>query len=101
MARTPSLKELRMLSPIEWVKEERKRQDLARGVENKKPDRNMSVLIEEGGGVALEINDAVDGKRDQLEYERNMEYELIQVAAVAVKWVEMIRRGKGAEKMPL
>lgn len=100
MARTPSLDELNLLSPIEWVKEERKRQQEARGFQNHNTFKWMSILGEEFGEIFKVIEERTEFKLDHLEYRRQLQYELIQTAAVAVAWVEAIRREEGSEQDP-
>lgn len=94
MATTPKLAELRLLSPIEWVKEERRRQERTWGEVNHSSDRFNGILVEEVGEVSKVLNEGAMGKLSQEEFERELEYELIQVAAVSIKWIEAIRRQK-------
>lgn len=102
MAETPSFTDIRVLSPINWVREEQSRQNAQWGEQNLGPHRYLGILAEEFGEVAKVIEDARQCKYVTKEdYLRNLEYELIQTAAIAVSWVEAIRRGKGAEEMPL
>ena len=100
MAKTPSLQELHLLSPIEWVKEERRRQDKKWGKVDHGSFRMFTILSEEVGEVARVLEQGCDSKLSQEEYEQELEYELIQVAAVAVKWLEAIRRRKGSHLKP-
>ena len=100
MSKTPSTLELNLLSPIEWVKEERRRQSEARGEQNHNCYKWMAILGEELGEVFKIIEERTEYKVDQEEYTRNLQYELIQTAAVAVAWVEAIRRKEGTEQDP-
>lgn len=101
MAKTPSHMELRILSPIEWVKEERQRQKKARGDQNHNAFKWFTILAEEFGEVAQVLEKRTEHRLGQDEYLNELEYELIQVAAVAVAWVESIRRAEGSEKEPV
>ncbi len=97
MAKTPTKMELHCLSPIEWVKEERRRQVEKRGEQNHNPFRWMGTLAEEFGEAAKALNDIVESKPEaNLE---ELEYELIQTAAVAVAFIEAIRRAKGTQNV--
>jgi len=90
-----------LLSPIEWVKEERRRQDEKWGNQNHNALRWLAILGEEFGEVAKELEDiSYVNSPNKAEHTRRLTYELIQVAAVAVSWVEAIRRKKGAECLP-
>lgn len=93
MAKTPTRQELDLLSAIEWTKEERRRQVAKRGEQNHNPFRWMSTLAEEFGEAAKALNDLIEGKPEASIDE--LEYELIQTAAVSVAFVEAIRRNKG------
>lgn len=98
---TPPLNELRMLSPIAWVKEERERQNAKWGEQNHNILRWLGILGEEFGEVSKVVEDVNYGKFASIEeYHRQLEYELLQTAAVAVSMVEAIRRGKGTEQPP-
>jgi hypothetical protein len=101
MAETPTFLEIRVLSPHAWVKEEQRRQQEKWGTQDHGPDRYHTIFAEEAGEVAKVLNDAALGLYPTHEdYLRHLEYELIQTAAVAMSWVEAIRRGKGAERKP-
>lgn len=91
---TPPLQELRMLSPIAWVQEERRRQEAKWGEQNHGILRYLGILGEERGEVDKVIEDVNYGKYASIdEYHRELAYELIQEAAVAVAIVEAIWRG--------
>lgn len=85
----------KMLNPIEIViyddiKTERERQVQLWGEQSETPWGWLSILVEEVGEVAKEVNE-----HDYLEGpSKNMEDELIQVAAVAIAWLGDIRRSK-------
>jgi NTP pyrophosphatase (non-canonical NTP hydrolase) len=100
MAKTPSRMDLDALSPIAWVQEERRRQYEARGDQDHNPLKWLAVLAEEFGEVAKALEDGHEGKHDHPTYTNQLEYELIQVAAVAVAWVEAIRRGNDSSLFP-
>lgn len=93
MAKTPPRIDLDCMPPMEWVKEERRRQIAKRGEQNHNPFRWMGTLAEEFGEAAKALNDHVEGKPG--DHMTELEYELIQTAAVAVAFVEAIRRAKG------
>ncbi len=85
-----------MSTPIEVLRDvhlERMRQLNKWGVQRHTPERFLTVLIEEVGEVAQEINDAAEHERplNRKAY-RN---ELVQVAAVAVAAIEAIDAGAG------
>ena len=67
---------------LEEVMEERKRQDELWGEQNHDDRIWLAILVEEVGEVANDIN----------ERSKKLREELIQVAAVAVSWVESIDR---------
>lgn len=70
----------KILEQIRW---ERQRQDAKWGEQNHKDLFWLGILTEEIGEVAKELLE-----------ERDPAEELIQVAAVAVAWLECIGRGK-------
>lgn len=92
MAKTPNRMDLDALSPIAWVGEERRRQHEARGEQNHSAYKWFAILSEEFGEVAKVLEHRQEGKIGPDEHLRELEYELIQTAAVAVAWVEAIRR---------
>ena len=69
---------------LEEVMEERKRQDELWGEQNHDDGIWLAILVEEVGEVANDINEQSSSKE--------LREELIQVAAVAVSWVESIDR---------
>lgn len=100
MGKTPSIEELHLLSPFEWVREERRRQHERRGDQNHNSLKWFTILAEEFGEVARCLEERTEYKTDNVEYRRQLEYELVQTAAVAVAWIEAIRRGEGTEQDP-
>lgn len=101
MAKTPSRNDLDALSPTAWVSEERRRQYAARGDQNHSTYKWHLILSEEMGEVSKVIEHRHEEKIAQEDYTRELEYELIQVAAVAVAWVEAIRRGRHTADAPI
>jgi len=89
---TPPLFELRCLSPLAWIQRERERQEEKWGPCDHGAGHFLAVLTEEFGEVSKVLNESWEGKLTPEEYHRLLEYELIQVAAVAVKWIEAIRK---------
>lgn len=88
---------LRGHSPLKCVVIERIKQDVKWGVQNHSDLRWLPILMEEVGEVSETINEAYPHKENIYEYEYeacidSLEYELIQVAAVCLAWVECIRR---------
>ena len=86
----PTLREYPLLQCI-WM--ERIKQDAKWGVQNRSDLAWLAVLAEEFGEVGecvCETSVNPTDKSDQ--YYELLEYELIQVAAVATAWVENIRR---------
>ena len=53
------------------------------------PGQRLAILVEEVGEAARELCDA---KPNSLETHRRLKTELVQVAAVAVAWVEFLER---------
>lgn len=51
----------------------------------------LAVLVEEVGEVAHEVNETI-GRAIDLAYQKRLQTELIQVAAMAIGWAERIRR---------
>ena len=83
------------------VATERIKQNAKWGEQNHDSLKWFAILAEEFGEVANAINEefpTIKSQYSQEAIEDNLEYELIQVAAVAVAWVECIRRrGRDAE----
>lgn len=102
MAETPPLMDLRVMSPVAWVQEEMNRQIAKRGQQNHNPFKYFTILAEEFGEVARVLEQETEGKYpNKDEYHRQLEYELIQTAAVALAFVSAIRRGKGTSESPV
>lgn len=95
MGKTPSELDLHALGPLEWVKEELKRQESKWGQQNKNPFVYACTLGEEYGEACKALNEIIEGKVDTHEGMLELEYELIQTAAVAVAMVGAIRRRLG------
>jgi NTP pyrophosphatase (non-canonical NTP hydrolase) len=73
------------MDPLQRVLEERARQDRKWGEQNHRDLRWLPILTEESGEVSKAINEE---KPDQVEKE------LVQVAAVAIAWLECIERNR-------
>ncbi len=67
---------------LQEIRNERKRQDLKFGKRTNDNDPWMEILAEEVGEVANALIDKWDSETEK---------ELIQVAAVCVKWIEHLR----------
>lgn len=75
---------------------ERDRQDAKWGEQNHHPMQWLAILSEEVGELAKEVNEHHwREKRDTL---AKMRAELVQVAAVAVAWLECLNRGLWASE---
>lgn len=84
---------LRELHPISCVVMERAKQDAKWGEQNHPDLEWFAILMEEVGEAAQCISEVHINPTDKSdEYYDLLEYELIQIAAVAVAWVECIRR---------
>jgi len=87
------------MSVLSEIAEERKRQDLKWGEQNHPPCEWITILTEEVGEAAEEaLNirfDYKDGGRPLVA----LRMELIQVAAVAVAFIECLDRGKWEDDM--
>lgn len=86
---------LREHSPLRCVAIERIKQNTKWGIQNHTDLRWLPILLEEVGEVGETINEAYPHKERLYKYEdcmENLEYELIQVAAVCIAWVECIRQ---------
>ena len=82
---------------LESVRAERRRQDARWGVDHRPDDLTMlAVLMEETGEVARALVDRWPEKPDH----RALVAELVQVAAVAVHWLEMLESEVGAVRKP-
>jgi len=87
---------LREHSPINCVRIERIKQHAKWGEQNHSDAQWLAVLAEEFGEVGqcvckCHVDAGVEENLKQ-QYADLLEYELIQVAAVCVQWVECIRR---------
>lgn len=71
------------------IVEERIRQDKKWGIQSHNFDRWFSILGEEFGEIAKEIN-----KNPNNLYNEDLIYDLTQVAAVCVAWLEYLERNK-------
>lgn len=86
---------IREFSPLKAVCVERIKQDVKWGEQNHSDFKWLSILMEEVGEVAECVNEDNPAKERLYSHEAlesNMEYELIQVAAVCIAWIEAIRR---------
>lgn len=52
----------------------------------------LSILAEEFGEIACNLNESMQGKYSRLALRENLEVELTQVAAVAILWIQTLRR---------
>ena len=88
------------LQVIYDVMDERTRQDKKWGEQNHSDEKWLSVLVEEVGEAAQAINKLyVDPVREQStndtdKWQTNLENEVIEIAAVAIAWVECRRRNR-------
>lgn len=96
---TPTHEELRLLSAIKWVEREMEKQVEKWGEQNHNPLRYFSTLAEEFGEVADAMNKIMEGTYDRARGMDEVEYELIQTAAVATAMVLAIRREKGTHDL--
>ena len=93
---------LREFSPIKCVEAERVKQDVKWGVQNHNAFGWLAILAEEFGEASKSVcsllsnNDTKDSIEAIIE---NLEYELIQTAAVCIAWVECIRRNEKASEI--
>ena len=86
LCKAPPATDLRALSPLRWVEEERRRQDERWGEQNHTQEKWYAILGEEFGEVGRAINEA-----SHTDY-KNLREELVQVAAVAIAAVECLDR---------
>jgi NTP pyrophosphatase (non-canonical NTP hydrolase) len=56
-------------------------------------DKALRILTEEVGEVAREMNEIALGNRTHDQYTKQLRAELIQVAAIAVTWIEKLDTG--------
>jgi len=73
----------------EWIKLERRNQDHKWGEQNRTPLYWLGVLMEEVGEVAKALIEDKDPV-----YLNKAEYELVQVAAVAIAFIDSLRRNE-------
>ena len=78
------------------IGEERLRQDKNWGIQNHSNEIWLSILIEELGEVIKNSNELRESKITKYHYwyKNQIKKELIQVAAVAVAWLEDLERSK-------
>ncbi len=87
---------LREQSPIRSVGMERVKQDAKWGEQNHGNLEWLAILAEEFGEVGQCIcKGCLNDDPQAAEHLDLLEYELIQVAAVCVAWVECLRRNEG------
>ena len=94
---------LREHSPLGCVSMERIKQDVEWGEQNHSDLAWLAILGEEFGEASQCVAKSSVGPtepREAEQYRDLLEYELIQVAAVCVAWVECIRRRQAAEEEP-
>lgn len=77
---------------LEEIKSEFKRQDLLYGEQNHTPLKWVPILVKQVGSVA-EQADKFDNTGKDLNLEK-YETEVIQVAAVAIRMLQCLKRGK-------
>jgi NTP pyrophosphatase (non-canonical NTP hydrolase) len=94
MTGDPSI--LEMMTPLQAVIMERVKQDSKWGEQNHTDYEWLSVLTEEVGEVANSICCAYINPEPRESFvdaaKKNMEYEVIQVAAVCFAWLENLKR---------
>lgn len=84
------------MTVFKQVEIERKRQDQLWGEQNHKPEVWLSILAEEVGEVAQEVQNMKFKRADGADYRE----ELVQVAAVAVAMIEAFDRSPKGKKKP-
>jgi len=91
-----SLEILRKMSIPELIWNERVKQDAYWGIQNHNNEKWLAILGEEFGEIAKVVNEynPTGNKRKYTKIAclENLEYELIQTAAVTVAWIECLRR---------
>ena len=90
------------MSPYQGIMMERIKQDVKWG-ENRdlKPERWLAILVEEVGEAADCINELYPCGEPKYSNEAimdNLEYEIIQVAATCVAWLENLLRNEAEDK---
>lgn len=86
---------VREVSPLQAVQLERANQDTRWGEQNHGDLRWLAILAEEFGEAARAVTELAAATSDSAEveqWEECLEIELVQTAAVAVAWIESIRR---------
>ena len=84
-------------SPMKCVEHERVKQDTKWGIQNHSDEKWLAILTEELGEVAECVCHTAIGSKDEAErrsFDALMDYELVQVAAVAVAWLECRKRNR-------
>ena len=93
-------KTLREFTPLKCIAMERIKQDIKWGEQNHNPERWLAILAEEFGEAGKAICELIPTSKRTYNKQvclDNLEYELIQIAAVCVAWVECIRRNENKE----
>ena len=80
---------------LEEIKSEFKRQDILYGEQNHTPLKWVSILVKQVGSVAEQANKFDDAGKD-LNLQK-YESEAIQVAAVAIRMLQCLERGKWSD----
>ncbi|MBA7500890.1 hypothetical protein ES704_03652 [subsurface metagenome] len=98
-----SLEMLRKMSISELIWNERVKQDATWGKQNHNNEKWFTIIGEEVGEIANAINEynPTGNKRKYTKIAclENLEYELIQTAAVAIAWIECLRRNNPIESL--
>jgi hypothetical protein len=83
---------IREHSPLNAVAIERIKQDVKWGEQRYSDAGWLPILIEEVGEVGEMVCEITHNPEADGRYVANLEYELIQVAAVCIAWIEAIRK---------
>ena len=78
---------------ISLIRAERSRQDQLHGEHSHSPTEWLPILIEEAGEVSKEVCDGCHKYRGVYDFAQ-LRQELVQVAAVAVAWIEDMSRAE-------
>lgn len=79
----------RLMAIIDDVRAERRAQDAFWGDQSAKPDSIMlAILVEEVGEAATAVLRRDDPRSDRHRAVQHLRKELVQVAAVAIQWIE-------------
>ena len=93
---------IRTMSVASCIFQERVKQDTKWGEQNHQDTEWASILMEEVGEAAECVNKScigpIEDEEEAAEYRGLLEIELIQVAAVAIAWLECIRRQDQGEQ---